>query len=781
MQKQVEGVQDIIRIPNQDIDTKKLGAFIMGEEKNLTDDNSVFSSRLQDYLSNWDDYFSPRLTKDEKPWADASDFHIPVTMWVVRAIHAKVMEIIMGSRDWMHVVAQEKLDQKKVDQVYYLMRWAVISYVNRHKGIGTVIDDFIWNWVTIGWAVLERGWEQYWRKTLVLKDLEQERIRAIAALADTDMELSDEEMAEMEPPVRFEEVFEFEKIFDGPTVRALAPEDVVFPGRMEDVSDMNEPQIVLVYESFEEHDLNTFKDQEFWDPEVVKEILERHSYTKKSDGNKHRQRIKEKKDKDSGTYFEGRNSEATRNIDFVKAYLRTDLDKYKSGEKDYEGDGYSEEIVVLVHLQTGLVPYWNYLDRVTHTKGRMLYKADFIRRPGRPLSLGACEMLYPIQREVNAFHNMRVDNGMITNVPWGVVRATASLKPEELRVEPGVLFPVDDVHADIKMMEMRDKSNWGREEESMLLQYAERMTGINPMQLGSVPSPVGGSRTVGGGLTLLQQAATLMKPQIIRLADCLEKFFKDLYIDMIHFMPAGLEFRVLGSMGEPRINPVTGKPETITVENPDDLRANIDFKINLLSAMSSPELEEQKAMMRYQTMVNEMTMQMGIVSPLNMYNMLADVQRARGDVDIDDYITRPAMADKASDVNEEISAIVQGDMPKIVLNDNHGAKIQGLQMFFSSEAAEMGLKNKTISERAPKLMEIAIMQHMAMQQMLNQASANVQNMNPQDNQARRSSGAVETQSGKPLGEKQQAEPNPPESRGGGGQTKEEKEPQGGSL
>lgn len=117
----------------------------------------------------------------------------------------------------------------------------------------------------------------------------------------------------------------------------------------------------------------------------------------------------------------------------------------------------------------------------------------------------------------------------------------------------------------------------------------------------------------------------------------------------------------------------------------EDIAGKLDLILIANSANSNRELEKQNAMMYSQILFNPIALQMGIVQPNNVYAILKNILDKNGQMGIEEFITKPQAVQTPLSLYDEIAAVSQGLVPRIVWHDNHQAKVQGLTAFSQEE------------------------------------------------------------------------------------------------
>lgn len=156
---------------------------------------------------------------------------------------------------------------------------------------------------------------------------------------------------------------------------------------------------------------------------------------------------------------------------------------------------YNEKLQKIVGRQ--FHPYW-------HGK-RPFIKLGYFPVPGRFYDQGLCEMLEQIQEAISSRYNQRSDNITLASLKIFLKRkGVRALQPGD-PLYSGKILEVLDVHNDIREMKISEIYPSTVNEELMLRDYGERLSGTNEVTAGSA-QPV--SRTTASAqLALLQEQA----------------------------------------------------------------------------------------------------------------------------------------------------------------------------------------------------------------------------------------------------------------------------------
>lgn len=684
----------IDRIPKKEFDRDKLVKWVLDQKTYMENDRQVWMARQRKYLDQWDDYITyPR----KGLWEESSNVHLPLTMQMCKALHARCKQALFAVNPPYVISPIEKLDIQRIKTIDIVMKWALANYINYYKGIELVIDDWIWDFVTIGWAVMKRRWDIVERKAIVLEEVAQnvpvaEAVDEISAI----LEGGEQEKAE---EVIAKEVEKIIPYFDGPVIQTVPHEDIWFPGRCNDTSDLDEHVAVFHQFKLTESEIRIRQKIGLFEEESAEKVLTKGLREPGTTADT-TDRIEKKKREDKLQGVQTVDSQVgPKESDFLEGYIRYDLDD----------DGIDEKLVVVINPDTRELVRWTYLDRITKTGKNPLHKIDLLRRPRRSYSLGMIELLYSINNEIDAMHNMQMDVGTISNVPFFFYRATCGLKPEKIKIEPGVGYPLDDPQNDINIPRWGNMTYWSATQEQSLTQWAERLTSLTAMNMGMPTPTVGASRTAAGMMALLNEGNLNIDIQLSRLKIGYSELLKGILADLQERLPDSTMVRVLGSMGETLFGP-QGQP-WIEKVNRTDIAGRVDFILSANSQNSNRELEKTNAIMYSQMLLNPINIQTGIVSPRNIYSIMRNVLEKHGVLNFDDFVTPPQMAPSPLSLYDEIAAVTQGLIPAIQMNDNHQAKVQGLTMFSQEPSFVEGIARGVNSPRAMEALNIAVNIH----------------------------------------------------------------------
>lgn len=712
--------QRIDQIIDYKFDIDKLATYIKEQRDYMLEDRQKWMARQSEYLGSWDDF----VTYHRKGlWEESSNLHLPLTLQILQAVHARFKEAIFSVMPWWVLLPVEKMDAERLKNIDTVMNWSVKSYVNHKKGIDTVIDDWLWDTIGVGWGVVKRRWALIQRKAIILEDVtpeeKEQNMDNLEMLAEMKAkEEMGETLTEEEGEVVAKEVEKIIKVFDGPIIERWPHEDFLMPGHFNDVSDLDEPHIIGFDYRLSKSDFLYQSHIGLLKKEWCEKVFQKAG-------------VREPGQVSTSLYGQDdlkRRQDAFQGVETIDA--KAGLSNLKMTEfmlrYDIDEDGYNEEVVVQWNEDTNQICGFNFLDRLTKTGKRPVHKADFIRRPGRAYSLGLIEVLYPLNKELDEMHNMRMDFGTLSNIPFFFFRAGSGMKPEKMRLEPGAGIPLDDPQNDINFPRLNNSTVWGFQEEQNLVSWAEKVTSITSMNSGIPSQRVGASRTSSGLNSLLNESNLNLNVKLGRFKNAYASLLKGHLGDLQQRMPNDLKVRVLGSDANLEFG-MAGEPMFITPTR-EDIAGQVDFFICANSTNSNRELEQQKAMQHMQLLLNPYFLQSGIVQPQNAYEAIRNVLEKNGQMGIDKLLTAPPLIRAPLSLYDEIACITQGQVPEIVWNDNHQAKIEGLKLWSQNEGFLKGIEMGVNSKNAMQALNLAVGIHMMMLQTISAQAQGAQNM-----------------------------------------------------
>lgn len=599
---------------------------------------AVWLERQQEYLSDWDEFLTSTA---DGPFAGSSTLHLPVPLIVAKTMHARFMQALLGIEPYFTLKARTEGVVDRADMVQDVMMYAIKDWGNHRRGMESSFDTWVWDWVTTGSGILKARWDvQYERYMDVHQVLEHGPARF---LRDT----QGKEQTVPTGRLKEEEFVNVEKTFEGPIADWIPNEDLLIiggEGNPQAADSCHHTQWVLA------SDLWTLVDRQIFDEKEVEKII--------ASG------------PDQIVGAQGTPIKAQRAMDAGRSQTDTKsaLDRYRIVESylniDVDGSGINSKVVTWSHFRSRALPRATYLRRINKAGEVPFFKIDFQKRPGQDYGIGLIEMLHPLSKELDAMHNMRIDFGLISNMPYGFYRPTSSIEPTTMQLEPGMLVPVDNPQTDVYFPNLGNRTAFGMQEEASIYQWIERFTGINDMNLGIISGQQGATRTATGARALMGESNANLDVYLRRLQGGFKPFLQFLLHMLQQRIPEGLSFRVTGESG----NDYWRK-----VRTQQDIAGDYDFEVSPNSSNSNKSIQQDVAQQIMQATTSPLDIQLGIVTPAQRYEALKAFYRSLGVKDYGKYVQKPPDYQYMPSPEEEANRILRGvDVPVLPNMDHKG-------------------------------------------------------------------------------------------------------------
>lgn len=650
-------------------------------------DRQEWLERQQIYLADLDEFAN---SSAEGPFEGSSNLHVPMPLTVVKAMHARFLQALLGMDPPFTTKARKEGFSDFVPAVQDTMRYAINSWANANEGIAAEVDAWIWSWITSGLGYLKQRWDsQYERFTDV-----QEVVEA----APPEHSVDDQGNEVVKPKVRSveKEIETVVNIVNGPALEWIPNEDVLMVGGR---GSTQKADSIHLRQWITASELWTLADRKVFDANVVEEIIE------------------SGEDRISGQI--GSDIKNNKAVNSGKTVLdsETDLDRYELSESylalDVDGSGINTQVVVWVHLKSKKLVGANYLRRMNRSGLRPIQRIEFLPRPGAEYPIGLLEMLHPLSVEIDAFHNMRIDFGIMSNMPFFFYRPSSNIDPKVMQLEPGAGIPVDNPQTDIYFPTLSNRTAFGFQEEQALTTLVEKLTSMSDLNYGSYSGGQGATRTATGVQGVLGEANANLDVFLQRLRRGWTQALKYMFYSLQQRIPEGLSFRVTGDNGADYWRTV----------RKGDFQGDVDFEISANSADSNPQIMAQKAQQIFQTAMNPLLLQTGIVSMGNLYESAKNFYKSSGIKDYGRYLTAPPDYQMSRTPNEELLLVLHGMPVPVVPQMDH----QGFITYVQTVMASDELAGSFTQDQA-KMIAAQLQKHVQMQQAIQQQQAQAANV-----------------------------------------------------
>jgi hypothetical protein len=221
-------------------------------------------------------------------------------------------------------------------------------------------------------------------------------------------------------------------------------------------------------------------------------------------------------------------------VEVLECYQR-----YSVGEK------YDSECIFWVCPKTRTYMKGFLLKDVYH-KGKRPFKRWVYKETGSFYGRGVPEVLKPYRKLMNDVFNFGVNCLMLQILPWGFYRIGSSFRPEEVRLAPGIMVPVDDIN-DVKIAQFPVTATQAESLVQLVMSFVERQTGISSPHMGKeFPT----RKTATEVKTIISEGNVKHEDRIQQFQSVCASMFKDIYNIYRQNQPEGRKGRVVEQGGE---------------------------------------------------------------------------------------------------------------------------------------------------------------------------------------------------------------------------------------
>jgi len=652
--------------------------------------------RLYEYLKELDEFIDP-IYETPQDWQ--SNIHLPTILTVCKTYHGRMFGALWDIDPPFVTRARKPANEDRAMLVEELMRYTLRDWVNDYEGIEAELDVWLWDWITKGDAYLKTNWKKEFSRFQDIEDFQVE---------DTRMETGPDGNSIVVPFMRTaeREVTKTEEVFNGPQVKRIFVEDIQIIG-----GEGNPQKADAVLEQ------SWITASEMWSA-VDQKLFRKQAVEKAIAGGKDRViandatgSIKQLQIENAGRSMLDREVEIDR-YRVIEAYLKIDVD----------GSGITSDIIVWVHARTRKILRATYLRRTMPSGKRPYAHIAFHKRHGVEYSVGLVEMLYSLGKEIDAMHNINIDIGIMTSAPVGFYRPTMStMKDGAIPLEPGSMIPVDDPGNDVYFPQMGNKTTFGFQEISALMNQVERVTSISELNLGLIGGQ-GVARTATGARAVLGESSNNLSIYIKRMNRGWRTVLRLVFELLQQKLPPGFQFRITGD---------DGNAYWAQIESKQEICGMYDFELEANSANSNKQIQQEQANMIYQLTSNPMDLQLGIVSVANRYEALVNMLKVNGVKSVSKYATKPQGASINLTPLEFWDRILAGIDVQLSPTMDFAGYVALAQEIMESEELNGQLGQVHIAVLQAKMNEVEQFMAAMQQQQATAAVAQQQNLNTQ--------------------------------------------------
>lgn len=514
------------------------------------------------------------------PWTNAADYFVPMTEWMVDAIHARAMRVLFSQEPYMEARGVEAADVEKASGVTDFVDGAFRETIKLYENA----NYFIKQMIKLPMAIMRYDVEQEFDRKFGIETANTFINEATGETADL---LQDD-------PESFEKSLNL--VSDG-----FQPAGTREVFTTEDVKIVDGPQLEYI----------NFRDY-VWSPNAKR------SKRPHWEGNRfwltiNDMRMKVQQDrfiKESVKMVEQQNANAeAQGVERViahRAALRECYHWYgrlpfnSQKEIDFEDpEAIEQEVYCVIDykaIETLSISHW-YHDR--HPTEDRVYIRGMYEETEQFWGRSLCQKLWNTQRELNTLHNTIMNNANIAMQKIFVKKRSLTGEDwERPEVFPGAIWE-EQTPGDIRVLNVGDVAAVGFELEQSLLNFAERISNISIFQTGTARDR-GGQKTKGEVDLTIAEGNIGLDNFIQRVHIVLRKIAA-WTVDYYHEdMPPGLERRIRGEDGalvfptDENIGQFTDK-DVQRYWTSDDLAGQFDFVWAGTTLSANKQLQVQLA------------------------------------------------------------------------------------------------------------------------------------------------------------------------------------------
>ena len=215
---------------------------------------------------------------------------------------------------------------------------------------------------------------------------------------------------------------------------------------------------------------------------------------------------------------------------------------------------------------------------------RPLLELHYQRVGTRLQSMGVMEIVKHLSAELDTIHNMRIDVGFATNMPFFFYQASSIFNPEKIKLRPLKGVPVDDVNS-VRFPQLQNVTSFYHSEEQLLYTLIERVMGVTDLFLGISPTQGAAARHATGFVGTQQEALARTSEIVAADADAFSFLCHTIYNLEMQYGP------------EERILRLQGREGPLTQQLTRDelwMRGQYDFKLGANEGMFSSMIRQQQ-------------------------------------------------------------------------------------------------------------------------------------------------------------------------------------------
>ena len=318
---------------------------------------------------------------------------------------------------------------------------------------------------------------------------------------------------------------------------------------------------------------------------------------------------------------------------------------------DVDGDGIKEEIEVTLFPDAEVIAKSCFLEEVYKHGKRPIRHNEYDIRPYSIFGKGIPENLHSLQELYDDVWNQMLNYGAVISLPFFFYLASGNMQGDVYKLRPGEGYPLGSLD-DVRFPSFQNNLPVTFAELQQVYAHVERRSKVNESLYGRQGQA---RQTATATLKLLGEAMEGQQINFNRYRQGWANIFKDYYLLHMAYMPDRMKYRIFDPMANKYDFKVISRRDLMDM--PD---INFDIHLEHTSDVFKREMWTQLM----QLTANPLTIQMGIVQPPQVANLLERVYEAFKIEDVDNFIIRPQAMEPPKDPMEENMMMSQGDYVK---------------------------------------------------------------------------------------------------------------------
>jgi len=447
------------------------------------------------------------------PWEGSANLHVQLPYWLVDAYNARLMNGIWGQIPLVSSKAEEDADQEVSRDSAHLVSWHLQSKrMDARSNWGRISKTRCIHGLGVGIMPWVRDVSTYRTKEDLpaiqfgpdgVPLLDEEDTAVIASGENVTVNKRTLYEGPMLTPVNWDDVID---PMDGWNLQPVRKSN---PGGADFVGIRQWESLSLIWSKIKSSytyitDDDEMKDRDWWETNAPSQDRNTGS---SSTGSENQQETKlqdfiEGRERNQATQRGG--PDVARNPQFENLvwFMPWSMEvEDENGKKQFE----DVECIFFYCLSLKKLLGAFRLSDVDWQEKRPLIELHFQTVNTRRHSLGIMEITRHLSAELDTIHNMRMDIGFISNIPFFFYSSTTNLNPEEIKLSPGKGIPVDNPR-EIVFPQMQNVTSFYYQEEQLIYSLAERVLGVTDLFLGVSPTKGAAARHATGFVGTQQEA-----------------------------------------------------------------------------------------------------------------------------------------------------------------------------------------------------------------------------------------------------------------------------------